>query len=153
VEANLAVNSKLSVPVSGTYFSYSSGDDDASIMGIGGGIRYYWQGNAVNGWCVGANLNLLMTKVESTLEVYGGSTITEYTGSHSASVVSYGALIGYQSIWSNGVSLDTGLGFSMLNIPSVDYDLKSDDGSIVSYSFDGISATLPSIKLAVGYAF
>jgi hypothetical protein len=153
VEVNLGVTPSLSVPVGGSYLGYKTGDDEFSFTRFGGGLRYYWAGNGVNGWYIGGLLTYNTISVETTANQLVGGTIVKYTGSASASAVGYGALIGYQSIWGNGFTLDTGIGIQQLTTPDIDVEVKNSVGAKMTETVEGVSVSLPIIQLALGYAF
>ncbi len=142
-EGNIRIADSLSFTVNGSYFSISSGYWKSTAFGIGGGLRYYWQGTAVHKWYVGPLLELDFASSKYT------DPFTGTTASGSATGISFGGLVGYESIWDSGVVLDIGIGAQVVSIPSVTVDL----GGGVSASSGDISATLPLIKLALGYAF
>ncbi len=152
-EVNLSVAPTISVPIGGSYFGYKSsgiGEEwEYKLMGLSGGLRYYWQGNAVNGWYLGGKLNYFSISVEvETTHTTG----TKLTGSATASAISYGALIGYQSIWNSGFTLDFGLGVQLVSIPSIDAEV-SGGGYTEQEKHDSISLTVPMLQFAIGYAF
>ncbi|MFC2092232.1 DUF3575 domain-containing protein, partial [Elusimicrobiota bacterium] len=153
VEVNFAIQPNLSVPVRASYFSLESGDDEFTMTGIGAGARYYFKGEAVNGWYVGGLLNYNLIKLDVTTVDIVGFSLVEYTGSATSSAVGYGALIGYQSIWDSGFTFDTGVGVQMINIAEIDLDVESDLGLEQEYTSDSFSGTVPIIQLSIGYAF
>lgn len=154
LEANFSVAPNLSVPVSGMYFGYSTTDGDNEwdfqLIGLGVGLRYYWQKKAVNGWYLGAVLNYNNATVDlETEHIATGETVT---GDSTASAISYGFLIGYQSIWDSGFTLDFGLGAQLLTLPDFDVEVKK-GGVTEKKEYDGASVTIPLLQLALGYAF
>lgn len=140
-EVNLSISPNVSVPVNGAYFSMDSGGYDYTIFSIGGGLRYYWEGNAINGWYIGPTLNYAMSEVAYT-------DIFDNKGEVRVGAISFGALVGYQSVWDNGFTLDLGLGVQRLTIPGVEITIDN-----TTYSSDKVSWTIPQLKLAIGYAF
>jgi hypothetical protein len=159
LEGNFAVGDSVSIPASLSYFSYEDTTDlvgfyeetgTISIIGLGTGLRYYWQGNAINGWYLGGIINMNILSLDYEKKYYGGA---EYTGSASASVIGMGFLIGYQAIWESGFTLDAGLGMTKYTLPDFDVEAEASGGATKDETFEGVSLTLPSIKLALGYAF
>ena len=154
LEANISVTPDLSIPFGGSFLSYDDGDDSFSFTKIGAGVRYYFKGEAIRGWYVGGLVDLYMVKAEQTALAVSGFSFVEVKGEATATSIGFGGLIGYQSIWGNGVTLDTGFGLQQLSSPDIDVDLKSSDGTISSSSsIDGLSIMIPIIQLSIGYAF
>ena len=151
VEANISVTPDISIPFGGSYLAYETGDDSFSFMKIGAGFRYYFKGEAINGWYIGGLVDMYMVNAEQTATTL--FPVVEYKGEESATAIGFGALVGYQSIWGNGVTFDTGLGFQQLTTSDMDVTLKSSTGATMSSQIDGISLAIPIIQLSIGYAF
>ncbi|MFH1416199.1 MAG: DUF3575 domain-containing protein [Elusimicrobiota bacterium] len=142
VEGNYALKENLSATGGLGFSSYDSSDWDYSLLNINIGLRYYWTKKAVNGWYISPFLGFTNINAEYT------EPITEITADATASSINYGGLVGYQSIWNNGVTFDLGFGMQMITIPSIDVTVGG-----TTKTGDEISATLPIIKLSLGYAF
>ncbi|MCK5534494.1 DUF3575 domain-containing protein [bacterium] len=153
-EFNFSVTPCLSIPISVMHWSLDSdsGENewDLNMNAIGFGLKYYFAKKAVEGWYLGAVLSFNNVSVELKREDWLTSEIL--TGKSNSTAVSYGALIGLQSIWDSGFTLDFGLGIRSVNIPSMEVEATG-AGITQTEEYDGESFTMPIIKLAIGYAF
>ncbi|MBN1897253.1 MAG: DUF3575 domain-containing protein [Spirochaetes bacterium] len=141
-EANIRLADSLSVLISGSYWGLDSGYWDYTAFGVGTGIKFYWQGSAIHGWYVGPMLDFAFASAEYT------DPWTSEKATGSATGISFGGLIGYQSIFDSGVTIDFGLGVQVISIPDVSVEVGG-----LTVASGSQSWTLPLIKLAVGYAF
>ncbi len=153
-EFNFSVTPCLSIPVSVMHWSLDSDSGinewDFDMNAIGLGLKYYFAKKAVEGWYLGAVLSFNNVSVE--LETEDWLTSEVLTGKSSSTVVGYGALIGLQSIWDSGFTLDFGLGIKAVSIPSMKVEATG-AGITQTEEYEGESFNMPIIKLAVGYAF
>lgn len=116
-EANIRLMPSLSILVSGSYFGLDVSSWDYSAVGVGTGARFYWQGSAVHGWYIGPVFDLAFASAEYTDPITGEKAKGSATG------ISFGGLVGYQSIWSSGVTFDFGLGVQVISIPDVSVEI------------------------------
>lgn len=124
----MALSQALSFQVGGNFFTRILGTE-VSGFGINGGVRFYMTNKtkpAPEGFYVGPRVAF--------------NSFTEKATDENVTTLGIGALIGYQWIFSSGVSLDLGAGPTYL--------FAGDNGS--TNDFSGI---VPNISFAVGYAF
>ena len=99
--------------------------------GIGAGYRYYFtheKKEVPSGFYVTPQASLALGKTE------GDASFTSFA---------IGAEIGYQWAWESGFTLDLGIG---PNYTTISGDVEDED-------FDTTSRILPSVTLAIGFAF
>lgn len=125
------LNSKSSVLFKGTY-AYNLLGTDVSALGLGAGYRYYFTHTK--------------TEVPSGFWVtpqasFEFGSIKDNGNTHSFTAFAIGAEVGYQWAWKNGFTLDLGIGPNYTIMNASDYELETTSGIV------------PSLTLAIGYAF
>jgi hypothetical protein len=127
--------------------SYQRAISNASALQIGANYWYKILGVEVNGIGMRAGYQFFVTnKVKSApAGLYIGpqlsfNSLTEKESDEGVTAFGVGALIGYQWVWSSGVTLDLGAG------PIYQFASESSTAS----DFNGF---LPNITIAIGYNF
>lgn len=125
------ISESSSVLVSANYF-YQFLGVDVNTVGFGGAYRYYFthaKKDVPTGFYVNPQLGVS----------FGSS------GDSSYGTFSIGAEVGYQWAWDSGFVLDLGIGPSYTNLTG--------DFEDIGFDADGGGAVLPSVTIAIGYAF
>lgn len=125
------INEKSSIIGKANYF-YQFLGVDVNTFGLGGAYRYYFthaKKDVPTGFYVNPQVGFQ----------FGSSDDVNY------GVLSFGAELGYQWAWDSGFVLDLGIGpnFSSLSGDYEDIAFDESDNTIV----------LPSVTIAIGYAF
>ncbi|PWT95561.1 MAG: hypothetical protein C5B52_17620 [Bacteroidetes bacterium] len=130
-----AISQKSSILIAPTYGYFNSSGDKFTIYGISGEYRFYVSGTkyAPRGWYVGPGL-----------EFAGGSVKTaDNSEKIDAKGFAIKAIGGHQWIFRGGFALDINAGVQYLSI-----NVAENNQGVGSYS-----GVLPTISIAVGYAF
>lgn len=125
------LNEKSSVLIRANYF-YQFLGVDVNTFGIGGAYRYYFthaNKDVPTGFYVNPQLGVS----------FGSSDDISY------GTFSIGAEVGYQWAWDSGFVLDLGIG--------PNFTTFNGDFNELDFDSDGDSAVLPSLTIAIGYAF
>ncbi len=155
VQGDIRLGSILSAQI---LASYDNSDFDIAYneftwAGIGAGIRFYWEGRAVNGWYIGPFFSYNFVTAVYTKYYSVGVTSEEYEIKASIRTINFGGLIGYQTIWDNGIALDIGIGMNITSIPDIKYEGKDPAGVAEKLTQPGKTPVDFTVKIGIGYAF
>ncbi len=114
-----SVNDSQSLTISGSYFNI------ANIKGFGAGLeyRFYFDGEAIQGWHAGPSVGFFSLKDNS---------------SNSGTVISLGGEVGHQWVFGENFALDVFAGYSAL---------------IGGEKLLGLSGSSPTFGVSIGYAW
>lgn len=132
-----------------SYMHYEAGDDVYSMNGFGGGLRFYWEGRSVNGYYVGFVLNHYTFDID--INHKDGVTDKTLKGTSSGDGFCYDILVGYQSIWDNGVVLDLAFRVQFMYTKDKNTTLAG-DGLEREYTVNGLSIFRAGVKIGLGFA-
>ncbi len=131
------LNASSSVLVKANYF-YQLGGIKVNTFGAGVAYRYYFTHKKVEvptGFYINPQAGF----------AFGSPSDDEDTESASFSTFSLGAELGYQWAWDSGFTLDLGAG--------PNFTFLGGDYEDIDFSYSGATVILPSLTVAIGYAF
>ena len=152
VQADIRLGSMFSAQILASYENddFNIPYNEFTWAGIGAGIRYYWEGRAVNGWYVGPFFSYNF--VTAVLTKYDSVDVT-YEIKASIKTINFGGFFGYQTIWDNGITLDIGIGMNITAIPDIKYEGENPAGEAEKWTQPGETPIDFIVQIGIGYAF
>lgn len=155
LKADIKIIPELSIGPNLALVDYTTSPNNFHMIGIGGNIRYFWQGTAVHGYYFGEVINYYTYTVYiSGLEPY---TAAPQSGTSSGNAIEYSTLVGYQSIWEGGFVLDIAFGYQFIVSKStytmVSFVNPQTGPSSEPYAVNHLFIYRPFLKIGIGYAF